>query len=137
MSLITDLLSRPNVLGSSSKYMVANGIFYLLCGLALLAWPGMIQTIFMDPPFIGHDEALARLVGALLAIIGWLGVFDGRSGGRQFVAATVVDRILFVPAVLVPLAMTGLYPHVLYTFAVLDPLLGIGAWILLSRGLKT
>ena len=39
-------------------------------------------------------------------------------------------------AVLVPLAMGGLFPHALYTFAVLDPTLAIGAWIFLSRDSK-
>jgi len=97
----------------------------------------MVQTAFLDPPFIGHEEALMRLIGLLIAFIGWFYLFGGLSGSRQFVAATVVDRTLFVPPVLAPLAMTGLIPHTLYTFAVLDPLLAIGAWILLSRGLKT
>ena len=136
MSIIADLQSRPPVLTSASRYVAVNGIFYMLCGASLLAWPGMVQTIFMDPPFIGHDELLVRLVGLLLAVIGWLCLFGGRSGGRQFVAATVVDRILFVPAPLAALAMTGLAPHILLTFAVLDPLLAIGAWILLSRDSK-
>jgi hypothetical protein len=90
----------------------------------------------MDPPFIGHDDASTRLVGLLIAIIGWLDLFGGLSGRRQFVAATVVSRILFVPPVLVPLAMMGLAPHTLYTFAVLDPALAIGAWILLGRDSK-
>ena len=137
MSIVADLLSKQSVLSNASKYTVANGIFYMLCGVSLLAWPGMVQTVFLDPPFIGHEEALMRLIGLLIAFIGWFYLFGGLSGGRQFIAATVVDRILFVPPVLVPLAMTGLIPHTLYTFAVLDPLLAIGAWILLSRGLKT
>jgi hypothetical protein len=134
MPIVTDLLNKPHLLPNASKYTVANGVFYMLSGVSLLAWPGMIQTIFMDPQFIGHDELLARLAGQLIAIIGWLVLFGGLSGSRQFVAATVVSRILFVPPVLVALVMAGLPPHLLYTFAVLDPALAIGAWILLSRG---
>jgi hypothetical protein len=42
----------------------------------------------------------------------------------------VVDRLLFVPAVLVPLAMAGVFPRLLGTFAILDPVLGIGAWVI-------
>jgi hypothetical protein len=136
MSIVTDLLNKPHALPDASKYTVANGVFYILSGVSLLAWPGMIQAIFMDPPFTGHDEPLARLAGLLITTIGWLVLFGGRSGTRQFAAATVVSRILFVPPVLVTLAMTGLYPHILYTFAVLDPALAIGAWILLSRDTK-
>jgi hypothetical protein len=32
-----------------------------------------------------------------------------------------------------PLAIAGVFPHFLLAFAVLDPTLGIGAWLLLSR----
>jgi len=38
--------------------------------------------------------------------------------------------LVLVPAVLVPLG-TGVFPHLMITFAILDPLLGIGAWLLL------
>jgi len=45
----------------------------------------------------------------------------------------VIDRLLFVPVVLVPLVIAGVFPHVLLTLAILDPLLAIGAWVLLGR----
>jgi hypothetical protein len=61
-------------------------------------------------------------------------VFGGRSGARQIVAASVVDRLIFVPAVLIPVAMAGVFPHLLLTFAIFDALLAIGAWILFARG---
>jgi hypothetical protein len=61
-------------------------------------------------------------------VIGWLYLFGGRAGARQIVAASVVDRLVLVPAVLVPLAIAGVFPHLLWTFAILDPALGIGAW---------
>jgi hypothetical protein len=61
------------------------------------------------------------------AVIGWLYVFGGRSGARQVVAASVVDRLVFVPAVLLPLAIGGVFPHFLVTLAILDPALAIGA----------
>jgi hypothetical protein len=35
--------------------------------------------------------------------------------------------------VLVPLAITGVFPRLLLTFAVLDPILAIGAWVLRDR----
>jgi hypothetical protein len=35
--------------------------------------------------------------------------------------------------VLVPLAIAGAFPHFLLAFGLLDPALGIGAWLLLSR----
>jgi hypothetical protein len=132
MSLIKDLLDRPASLSTASKYTVMNGFIYLGAGALLIAWPGATQTIFMDRAFVGDEAALIRVMGMTVAVIGWLYVFGGRSGGRQVVAASVVDRWVLVPAVLVPLALAGVFPHLMITFAILDPLLGIGAWLLLS-----
>ena len=136
MPLIAELLATPHELPDASRYTVANGVLYMISGVTFLTAPGAVQAIFADPPFAGHDEASVRVVGLLIVTIGWLAMFGGLSGQRRFVAATVVSRILFVPAVLVPLAMAGLFPHTLYTFAALDPALAIGAWIYLSRDAK-
>jgi len=133
MSLITDLMKLPTELSTASKYTVANGIFYFLSGILFVAWPGLVQSSFHDYDFVGHEAALGRVIGLLLTIIGWLYIFGGRTGGRQFVAATVVDRIVFVPIVLVPLAISGAFPHVCISFAILDPVLAIGAWVILNR----
>jgi hypothetical protein len=73
------------------------------------------------------------VVGMAVAVIGWLYVFGGRSGARQFGPASVVDRVVLVPVVLVPLVTAGVFPHVLGAFAILDPSLGIGAWMLHNR----
>ena len=51
------------------------------------------------------------------------------------VAASIVDRLLFVPLVLVPLALTGVFPHLFLSFAILDASLALGAWALLRREL--
>ena len=67
-----------------------------------------------------------------IGVIGWLYLFGGRSGARQFVAASVIDRLVFVPAVLVPLAIGGVFPHLFLTFALFDASLAIGAWMFLS-----
>jgi len=133
MSLINELLEKPLTLSTASRYTVMNGFVYLACGALLIAWPGATQTIFMDRAFVGHEEALIRVMGMTVAVIGWLYLFGGRSGARNIVAAGVVDRLTLVPAVLVPLAIAGVFPHLLITFAILDPLLGIGAWVLSDR----
>jgi hypothetical protein len=93
----------------------------------------MVQTLFRDAPFVGQEGALFRVVGLLLVVIGWLYFFGGRSGSRQPVAASVIDRLIFVPLIFLPLAYAGVFPHLLVAFAIIDPLLGIGAWFLLSR----
>jgi hypothetical protein len=112
---------------------VLNGVLYLGAGALFIAWPGLVQTVFMEAPFVGHEGALFRVVGVTLVVIGWLYLFGGRSGARNAVAASVFDRLLLVPAVLIPLAIAGAFPHVLIALAILEPSLAIGAWILLSR----
>jgi hypothetical protein len=133
MSLITDLLEKPSNPSTASRYTVMNGVLYLGAGVLMIAWPGMVETLFRDAPFVGHEGALFRVVGLLLVVVGWLYFFGGRSGSRQPVAASVIDRLVFVPLIFLPLAYAGVFPHVLVTFAIIEPLLGIGAWILLSR----
>jgi hypothetical protein len=93
----------------------------------------MVQTIFRDAAFVGNEAALIRVVGMTVMVIGWLYLFGGLSGGRRIVAASVLDRVVLVPLVLVPVAIAGVFPHFFLGFAVLDPTLGIGAWLLLSR----
>jgi hypothetical protein len=73
-------------------------------------------------------------VGLTAIVIGRLYLFGARTGGRQFLAASVIDRLIFVPVVLLPLALTGVFPHLLVAFAILDMSLGVGAWLLFCRG---
>jgi uncharacterized protein YjeT (DUF2065 family) len=133
MSLIKALLEKPPSLTTASKYTTVNGFIYLVVGLLLIVWPGVTQTLFRDPAFVEHEEGLMRVIGLTVVVIGWLYVFGGRSHARQIVAASVIDRLIFVPAVLIPVAMAGVFPHLLLTFAALDVLLAIGAWILFAR----
>jgi hypothetical protein len=133
MSLIKDLLERPFDQAITSRYTAMNGLIYLAAGTSVLIWPGMVQTIFRDAPFVGNEAALVRVMGMAVMVIGWLYLFGGLSGGRRIVAASVLDRVVLVPLVLVPLVMAGVFPHFLLAFAVLDPTLGIGAWLLLNR----
>lgn len=133
MSFFNDLLEKPANLSTVSKYSVLNGYLYLALGALFIVWPGSVQTIFRDAPFVGNESALFRVVGMTVAVIGWLYVFGGRAGGRQFGPASVLDRVVLIPVVLVPLVIAGVFPHTLGAFAILDPALGIGAWVLHNR----
>jgi len=133
MSLLKDLLEKPATLSTASKYTVMNGVLYLGAGALFIVWPGLTQTLFRDAAFVGHESALFRVIGLLLVVIGWFYLFGGRSGARQAVAASVIDRLVFIPVVLLPLAMSGVFPHLFVAFAILEPTLAIGAWLLLSR----
>jgi hypothetical protein len=132
-SLANDLLEKPANLSTASNYTALNGVIYLGIGVLLIVWPGVTQTIFMDADFVGHEGALIRVIGLTLVVIGWLYFLGGRSGARQIVAASVVDRLVFVPVVLVPLIIAGVFPHLLGTLAILDPALAIGAGVLHNR----
>lgn len=132
MSLISDLRQRPSHLSAASRFTSWCGLLYMAAGLMLLAWPDSVQAVFQDPPFVGQERTLARVIGMTVLIVGWLYHFGGRTGGRQFIAATVVDRLVLVPLVLVPVALGGTFPHVMFAFAVLDPLLALVAWRLLA-----
>lgn len=136
MSLLATLMETPGRLSTSSRYTVFNGWIYVSAGVLLIAWPGMLQAIFMERAFIGHEEALMRVVGLTLVVIGWLYYFGGRTGARSVTAASVVDRLIFVPAVLLPLGLAGVFPHLFVAFAILDPVLAIGAWLLMRRDAK-
>ena len=93
----------------------------------------MVQTLFREEAFVGHDGALMRVIGLTVVVIGWLYVFGGRSCARQIVAASVVDRLVFVPLVLLPIAMAGVFPRLFVAFTILDASLAIGAWWLMHR----
>ncbi|MCE9599060.1 MAG: hypothetical protein K8S54_13940 [Spirochaetia bacterium] len=133
MSLIKALLEKPAKLSPASKFTYLNGVLYMGSGILLVAWPGVAQTIFQETAFVGREEALLRVTGLTLGVIGWFYFFGGRSGASQIVAASVVDRLIFVPAVLIPLALMGVFPKLLLTFGLLDPTLAVIAWVLFRR----
>jgi hypothetical protein len=133
MSLFKALMEAPARLSTASLYTVINGLVYAGTGALFVAWPGAAQALFMERAFVGSESGMMRVIGLTLLVIGWLYCFGGRTGARSFTAASVIDRLVFVPLVLVPLAFSGVFPHLLSTFAVLDPLLAIGAWVLLRE----
>lgn len=132
MSFLQTLLASPRAT-PLSRYTTWNGLFYIANGLLLYAWPGAAQALFMASPFQAGEAGLVRMTGLTLAVVGWFYVMGGRTGADSFGLATVVDRAL-VPLFLVPLALTGAVdPHLALPFAILDPLLGLGAFVTWRR----
>lgn len=130
MTFISDLLETPPNLSKASEWTVMNGYIYLSLGALFILWPGAVQTIFRDEPFAGREQGLLRMLGLTIAVIGWLYLFGGRSGGRQIVPASVLDRWILVPVVGIPVGLSGVFPHTILTFVLLDASLAVGAWIL-------
>ena len=133
MNLISDLVEKPSGLTTASRYTALNGVVYLIVGSTLIVWPGVVQTLFREEAFVGHEGGLMRAIGLTIVVIGWLYVFGGRSGARQIVAASVIDRLVFVPLVAFALAIAGVFPRLFVAFALLDAWLAIGAWWLMHR----
>ena len=93
MNLIRDLVEKPPKLTTASRYTVLDGVVYLIAGATLIVWPGVVQTLFREEAFVGHEGALMRAIGMTIVLIGWLYVFGGRSGARQIVAASVIEPV--------------------------------------------
>ena len=67
-----------------------------------------------------------------IALIGYFYFFGARTGQDRFGVATILDRLI-VPVLLVPLVMGEISPQLGVPFAVLDPILAIGAWAIFAR----
>jgi hypothetical protein len=63
MLLIKNLLEKPINLSAACKYTAMNGLLYLGTGALFIAWPGEVQTLFMEAPFVGHEGAFIRVIG--------------------------------------------------------------------------
>ena len=131
MSLITIALEKSTNLTTASKYTAFNGFVYLGMGVALILWPGAIQTLFRERSFVGDEQGLFRALGMAVALIGYYLVIGGRAGSRQSTAASVIDRLTVVPLVLIPLAIAGVFPHFMIVVVIVDFCLATSTWVLL------
>lgn len=127
------MLSTPNEPPTRlARYTQVNGLIYLALGLTLYAWPGLLNVLGADP-LQGQEPGLCRTIGLAIAIIGWFYVMGARTNRDSFGLATFADRIL-VPFFLLPLAFADqVDPMIVLPFAILDPILGIGAFVIWKR----
>jgi len=124
------LWSQPPVPASRlSRYIVANGLLYLAIGACVYFFPtSMLEQAIQIPPMSPFEQGLLRAIGMTAAVVGWFYVIGGRTRSDSFALATVVDRLL-VPFVLLPLWLLGLGPpRLVLSFAILDPVLALGAY---------
>ena len=130
--LFQTLAEREPSSSPAARFTSASGVFYLAMGLAICAAPTLIPTLFFEPAFAGREAGIFRLIGWVMAVVGWFLFIGGRTGARAFVAAGIVAR-LAVPLVVVPLGMAGVFPHMMYVFGLLDPVSAVVTWRLLAR----
>lgn len=115
-----------------SRYIVANGVLYMVFGAVVLCWPEVTYLMGADD-FQAGESGLVRVLGFVMTIIGWFYVMGGRTGATSFGLATVVDRAI-VPVVLGALALSGAVDSGLVLgFAILDPVLALGAYLIWRR----
>lgn len=122
--------------GALARYTFWNGVMYLVVGGALYLTPDIARKLFFMAPFAGLEEGYMRMLGVTVAIIGWFYVFGARTRADSFALSTVADRIA-VPALLLPLYFTGqMAAGPVFAFALLDPLLALGAYLIWRRQRK-
>jgi hypothetical protein len=127
------MLSAPDEpLTPLARYTQVNGLLYLALGVVVYAWPGVMGLVGAGP-LEGQEPALYRMLGLAIAIIGWFYVIGARTNRDSFGLATFADRIL-VPFFALPLVFTGqVDPMLVLPVAILDPILGIGAFVIWKR----
>jgi len=133
MTLIHALAEKSAAPSTASRFTSLSGLFYLAMGLTICAVPALVPMLFFEPGFAGREAGIFRLVGWIMAVVGWFLWIGGRSGVRSLVAAGIVAR-LAVPLVVAPLALSGVFPHMMLVFGVLDPLSGLLTWRLMRAG---
>lgn len=110
-----------------ARYTQANGLFYMGLGALLYLWPGAMGPAGAAP-LQGQEAGLVQMLGLVVGIIGWFYVIGGRTNQDKFGLATVADRLL-VPVFVFPLiALDRVDAMLVGPVAVLDPLLGMGAY---------
>ena len=130
--LIKALAEKSPSRSTASRLTAVSGLFYLGMGLTICAIPTLVPSLFVEPPFVGREDGLFRLIGWIMAVVGWFLWMGGRTGARSFVAASIVAR-LAVPLITIPLARSGVFPHMMYVFGLLDPASAVMTWRLLAR----
>jgi hypothetical protein len=130
--LLKALAERSPAPSAAARFTSVSGLFYLGMGLTICVAPTLVPLLFFEQAFTGREGGLFRLVGWIMAVVGWFLWIGGRTGARSFVAAGIVAR-LGVPFVAIPLALTGVLPHMMWVFGVLDPVSGLLTWRLMAK----
>ncbi len=96
--------------------VVVFGAYVIALGTALLLAPNFVLALFGIP---ATDEVWIRILGTVLAVIGYYLIEAGRLGSGWFMRASVLGRA-GVAASLYALVVIGAAPPVMALFATVD-----------------
>ncbi len=131
MTFLKELLAKGPAT-PLSRYIVMNGVLYVVFGVIVLAWPRVTYLMGADD-FLPGQSGLVRVLGFVMTVIGWFYIMGGRTGATSFGLASVVDRAI-VPFALCGLALSGAVDWgLILGFAILDPVLALGAYLIWRR----
>ena len=119
---MTDELRGVGVRRSAGLTVLLFGAYLILLGTTLVLIPNVLLGIFGIPD---AHEVWIRILGGVLAAIGYLYVEGGRAESRWFMRASVLSRA-WVGALLFALVFFGLAPPVIVLFGTVD--LAGAAW---------
>ena len=126
-----------------SAFLVCQGACYCGTGVALAVWPGwvcrLLLTVGLGGPDATGDSAsvssagagMIRIAAVLLTGVGWLYIHGGLSERLHFLAATGLNRAVFVPFMTTMLAILGAHIPLCVLFGVLDPVLTMLTYLVL------
>ena len=113
---------------SAAFSVAAFGAYLLGLGTILLLVPNVLLTIFGIPD---TNEVWIRILGGVLAALGYLYVEGGRAASVSFIRSSVVSRA-GVAAVLFALVLLRAAPTVIALFGLVD--LAAAAWTAYAIG---
>ena len=116
-----------------NTYTERCGYLYMSLGVFPFVWPEGAVLMGLMTPFQGQEEGLYRLLGLVLFLTGYFYVFGSRAQSAVFGLATVLDRLLVPFAMLFIYCMSSIELVLVLPIAILDPLLGFGAYLCWRR----
>lgn len=131
--MLKELLAPPPPATPLSTYTTINGMVYMLMGLSFWIWPYALE-LFGHPALTPATQGPIRGIGIAVIQIGWFYVWGARTRNVAFSLASVVNRLVFGPVLILPLVyMKLLEPTLGIPFVVIDMILGAGMFALWKR----
>ena len=134
------LHETPLPISPTHKFLFLQGVMYSGSGLLFMILPrqgcflltlGALSVDSFEVDASGHPTEMRMLqfTGFLVFLIGYLYMQGARENTLHFVAASALNRTVFVPLLMVLLAILGARLPLCILFALLDPGLTLLTWL--------